>query len=205
MTARVRAALFDMDGVIRHWDFVAARAGEREAGLPEGAIARVAFTVPEFAATQTGAATAGDWAEAVGRALVAEYGPYADRAAERFFADAGRVDREMVALVAAVREHVTVALLSNATDQLRAHLAHHELVDAFDVVFCSAEIGMAKPDVAIFAHAAKVLGVAPEECFFTDDRPENVEGARQAGMHAEVFAGRKPLVGALRALGVPVV
>jgi putative hydrolase of the HAD superfamily len=200
----IRAALFDMDGVIRHWDGVAARDGEAAAGLPEGAIARVAYSIPEFAATQTGEVTAREWAAAVGRALVAEHGPGADRAADIYFADAGRVDRAMVALVADVREHVTVALLSNATDQLREHLAHHELVDAFDVVFSSAELGVAKPDVAIFTHAATVLGVAPDECFFTDDRPENVDGARRAGMHAEVFAGREPLARALAGLGVPV-
>lgn len=199
-----RAVLFDMDGVIRHWDDVGARRGEEAAGLPPGAIARVAYDVPEFAATQVGAVTAREWADAVARALVAEHGPGAEVAAEHYFAYAGRLDEEMVALVAAVRERVTVALLSNATDQLREHLEHHALLDAFDVVFCSAELGMAKPDVAIFAHAATVLGVAPEECFFTDDRPENVAGARAAGMRAEVFTGRDALVAALRSSGVPV-
>lgn len=198
----IRAVLFDMDGVIRHWDDVGARRGEEAAGLPRGAIERVAYTIPEFALTQIGTVTARQWADAVARALVEEHGPGAEVAAEHYFAYAGRLDREMVGLVAAVRQRTTVALLSNATDQLREHLAHHELVDAFDVVFCSAEIGVAKPDPAIFEHAAKVLGVEPAECFFTDDRPENVEGARNAGMHAEVFTSRADLVASLTALGV---
>ncbi len=203
MTA-IRAVLFDLDGVIRHWDDVGARAGEQAAGLPEGAIERVAYDVPEFAMTQVGTATARQWADAIARALVAEYGPGARVAVEHYFAYAGRVDRAMVDLVAAVRQHVTVALLSNATDQLREHLAHHALLDAFDVVFSSAEIGVAKPDPAVFEHAAKVLGVAPAECFFTDDRPENVDGARRAGLHAEPFTGRADLVAHLAALGLDV-
>lgn len=198
-----RAVLFDMDGVVRHWDAVGARAGEAAAGLPEGAVESVAYAIPEFDRTQVGACTAREWADAVGRALVSRYGPGAEVAAEHYFAYAGRVDSEMVELVAAVREHATVALLSNATDQLREHLAHHELLDTFDVVFCSAELGVAKPDTAIFEHAAGVLGVATGECFFTDDRPENVDGARRAGMHAEVFAGRPALEQSLRALGLP--
>jgi putative hydrolase of the HAD superfamily len=202
--AAVKAVLFDMDGVIRHWDAVGARAGEEAAGLPAGAVESVAYTVPEFMATQVGTVTARQWADAVARALVDRYGPGADVAAEHYFAYAGRVDRAMVDLVARVREHATVALLSNATDQLREHLAHHELVDAFDVVFCSAEIGIAKPDLGIFTHAAEVLGVSTGECFFTDDRPENVDGARAAGMHAEVFTSRTALVASLRAVGVPV-
>ena len=200
----IKAVLFDMDGVIRHWDSVAAHRGEQAAGLPKGAVERVAYSIPEFYATQVGEVTARQWADAIGRELAAEYGAGAELAAEIYFADAGRVDAAMVSLVAAVRERATVALLSNATDQLREHLTHHDLMDAFDVVFSSAEIGMAKPDVAIYRHAATVLGVTPEECFFTDDRPENVEGARAAGMHAEVFAGRQPLVARLRELGVDV-
>lgn len=199
----LRAVLFDMDGVIRHWDDEGAVAGEAAAGLPAGAINRVAYDIPEFMATQVGTVTAMEWKDAIGRALVAEYGPGAEVAAEVYFSYAGRLDHEMVEFVAAVREHVTVALLSNATDQLREHLEHHALVDAFDVVFSSAEIGLAKPDTAVYLHAARVLAVEPEECFFTDDRPENVEGARAAGMHAEVFAGRTHLAGCLRALGLP--
>ncbi len=203
MTDRpVKAVLFDMDGVIRHWDAEGARRGEEAAGLPHGSVEKVAYTIPEFWQTQVGECTAREWAAAVGRALVAEHGPGADEAAEIYFSYAGRVDAEMVALVGRVRSQVTVALLSNATDQLREHLAHHDLVETFDVVFCSAELRMAKPDVAIFRHVAAELGVEPGECFFTDDRPENVEGARAAGMHAEVFTSREALVGHLAALGV---
>lgn len=200
----LKAVLFDMDGVIRHWDSEGAREGEEAAGLPAGSVEKVAYDVPEFWQTQVGECTAREWADAVGRALVAEHGPGADRAAEIYFQHAGRIDAEMVALVGEVRQHATVALLSNATDQLREHLAHHDLVETFDVVFCSAELRMAKPDVAIFRHAASVLGVEPGECFFTDDRPANVEGARAAGMHAEVFTSRAELVRHLAALGLDV-
>jgi len=200
----LKAVLFDMDGVIRHWDSEGARRGEEATGLPEGAIERVAYAIPEFWQTQVGEVTAREWAEAVGRALAEEHGPGAERAAEIYFSYAGRVDADMVALVGAVREHATVALLSNATDQLREHLAHHDLVETFDVVFCSAELRMAKPDVAIYRHAASVLAAEPGECFFTDDRHANVDGARAAGMHAEVFTTREALAGHLRALGVPV-
>lgn len=204
MTQRIEAVLFDMDGVIRHWDAEGARRGEEAAGLPYGSVEKVAYTIPEFWQTQVGECTAREWASAVGRALVEEHGPGADTAAEIYFSYAGRVDAAMVDLVGRVREQVTVALLSNATDQLREHLAHHDLVEAFDVVFCSAELRMAKPDVAIYRHAAAALGVEPGACFFTDDRPENVEGARAAGMHAEVFTSRDALAERLAALGVDV-
>jgi len=101
-----------------------------------------------------------------------------------------------------VREQLPVALLSNATDRLRDDLAHHGLGDTFDHVFCSAEIGLVKPDPACFRHVADVMQLAPPECLFVDDQLPNVEAARQAGMHAEQFTGLAELRAALSSYGI---
>lgn len=64
----------------------------------------------------------------------------------------------------------------------RAMLPVDEL---FDVVIDSSEVGMRKPNPAIFHHALEALGgVPPTEAVFLDDAPGNVEGARRAGLHA---------------------
>jgi len=64
----------------------------------------------------------------------------------------------------------------------RAMLPVDEL---FDVVVDSSEVGMRKPNPAIYHHALEALGdVAPDEAVFLDDSPGNVEGARRAGLHA---------------------
>ncbi len=57
----------------------------------------------------------------------------------------------------------------------------------FDQVTFSYELGFIKPEAPIYQHAIEGLGVEPAEALFLDDRPENVEGARAAGIHAEVF------------------
>ena len=75
---------------------------------------------------------------------------------------------------------------------------------AFDEVICSAEVGLAKPDPAIYFHAAATLGADPSDCSFTDDLPENVAGAREAGMDAQLFTGVSGLVKALAAGGFDV-
>ncbi len=199
----VRAALFDMDGVLRHWRGRGAAAGEQLAGLPPGAIGRIAFDIPEYAETQDGRATHLDWAGAIGRRLVAEFGPGADAAVEAWLDYRGDLDAEMVELVAAVRRSVPVVLVSNATDRLRADLAYHGLEEAFDAVVCSAEVGLVKPDREIYEYAAAAAGVPPAGCFFTDDLAVNVEGARAAGLQAVRFTGRAELVAAIRAAGVP--
>lgn len=55
----------------------------------------------------------------------------------------------------------------------------------FRCVVLSEEVGLYKPDAAIFLHAARLLGVAPEACMHVGDIFEmDVAGAKRAGMRA---------------------
>jgi putative hydrolase of the HAD superfamily len=58
----------------------------------------------------------------------------------------------------------------------------------FDHVTFSYELGMVKPEPGIYEHAIAGLHVKPEEALFLDDRPDNVEGARAVGLHAQVYS-----------------
>jgi epoxide hydrolase-like predicted phosphatase len=59
------------------------------------------------------------------------------------------------------------------------------LDELFDVVVDSSEVGMRKPNPAIFHHALELLGgLEPSRAVFLDDSPGNVVGARAAGLHA---------------------
>jgi putative hydrolase of the HAD superfamily len=79
-------------------------------------------------------------------------------------------------------------ILSNLPHTLGHKLrADTGFLDHFDQVTFSCELGVVKPEAAIYRHAIEGLGVEPAEALFLDDRPENVEGARAAGIHAEVF------------------
>jgi putative hydrolase of the HAD superfamily len=54
----------------------------------------------------------------------------------------------------------------------------------FDSVVISGEVGMRKPEEEIFRHAARALGLAPQECVFIDDVEANVAAAQACGMTA---------------------
>jgi len=54
----------------------------------------------------------------------------------------------------------------------------------FDTVVLSGEVGMRKPEAAIFQHAADTLGLDPRECVFIDDVEANVAAATVCGMTA---------------------
>lgn len=59
------------------------------------------------------------------------------------------------------------------------------LDELFEVVVDSSEVGMRKPNPAIFHHALELLGgVDPATAVFLDDAPGNVAGARAAGLQA---------------------
>lgn len=52
----------------------------------------------------------------------------------------------------------------------------------FDAVVISGEVGLRKPDPAIYALAAQRLGLPPEQIVFVDDLRPNVRAAAAAGM-----------------------
>ena len=74
---------------------------------------------------------------------------------------------------------------------------------AFDWAIVSYEVGSMKPDRAIYDAAIERAGVAAHEVFFTDDRLENVEGARAVGIDAVQFVNADQLVADLVAREVP--
>lgn len=54
-------------------------------------------------------------------------------------------------------------------------------------LFLSYQIGVRKPDPFIYRYALDELGAKGEQCFFVDDRPENIDAARGAGIQAHQF------------------
>ena len=72
----------------------------------------------------------------------------------------------------------------------------------FDGVLVSGQEGVVKPDPAIYALAAQRFGLEPAATLFVDDRRDNVEAARRAGWHAEVFTDAPALRRHLRAAGL---
>jgi putative hydrolase of the HAD superfamily len=72
----------------------------------------------------------------------------------------------------------------------------------FDQIIVSYDARALKPGPEIFAIAADKANCRPQEVFYTDDREDNVEGARKAGFDAEVFTHVPLLVQQLRRRGV---
>lgn len=63
----------------------------------------------------------------------------------------------------------------------------------FDAMVISGEVGLAKPDKAIFMLAAENMQRSPQECLFIDDLPVNIEAAREYGFQTITFTSPQEL------------
>lgn len=92
------------------------------------------------------------------------------------------------------RQGVRLVLLSNTS---RAHFEfirrNYPLLELFDDYVLSYQVGVLKPERAIFEAALARIHCPPECCFYTDDILEYVEAGRRHGLQAEQFIGGQPL------------
>ncbi|MGA3262526.1 MAG: HAD family phosphatase [Terracidiphilus sp.] len=81
------------------------------------------------------------------------------------------------------------AILSNIGDNVLAGVEREfDWIHRFDVLVWSYQLGIAKPDPAIYRHVLKELGTQPGETLFLDDKLVNVEAARALGIQALQFS-----------------
>ena len=83
---------------------------------------------------------------------------------------------------------IRVAVVSNSDGSVRESLSRAGFDGLFEFVVDSHEVGMAKPDPAIFVHALELLGVDPSGAWYVGDSIyHDVGGGIAAGLAASVL------------------
>lgn len=96
----------------------------------------------------------------------------------------------MEALVAELsRNGYDLYLLSNTSHRFRVFSKCIKSVAYMKGVWISCEHGLLKPEPAAYLDFFKMFSLKPEECFFIDDTPANVEAAGNLGMDGCVYYG----------------
>ncbi|TIV92511.1 MAG: HAD family phosphatase, partial [Mesorhizobium sp.] len=96
-----------------------------------------------------------------------------------------------------------VTLLTNfAVDTLAEARQRFDFLGRPRGVTVSGEIGLIKPDRAIYDHHIAAFGLEPSATLFIDDSQKNVDGAKAAGWQAVLFTDAKALKADLERLGV---
>jgi putative hydrolase of the HAD superfamily len=196
----IRAVLFDMGGVLEltpptGWE----QRWERELELAPGDIRR--RLEPEWRGGSLGTVSEDE----VSAAFVRELGLSAEQL-ERFLADLweeylGAANRELIDWFAAQRPLRRTGIVSNSFVGAREReQERYGFEDLTDTIVYSHEVGVGKPDPAIYLMACERLGVAPEEAVFLDDVQRSVDGARAVGISAVLYRDNAQAIGELEAL-----
>ncbi len=188
--ARVEAAVFDFGGVFIGGGVESVQAFGDRHGIASDAwrsIRRELFDERGlWSAVERGTATFAEFTARL-RALCAEQGCAVSEAdAANFMGNAGgaaeHLRPEIIAAVGRLHARMPTALLTNNIPEWRSWWRSLFDVDAlFDVVIDSCEVGMRKPEPAIYELTREKLGVPHPGVFFLDDLGVNLKSARALG------------------------
>ncbi len=109
---------------------------------------------------------------------------------------------DMFSLAARLRKNgYKTALLSN-TEAAAMQYFHQLQYNMFDVLVFSCAEGTRKPEKKIYELTIQRLGSRPGQSVFIDDKPEYINGAKEAGLNTILFENISQLKNTLAELGV---
>jgi epoxide hydrolase-like predicted phosphatase len=165
---------------------------EDELGLEPGTINSVMFDSQAWQKALVGRKTVEEFWYEIGPELGLNSREEIDAFRNRYWADEN-INTNVLKLIQKLHGHYRLAVLSNAPPGLSQWLADWRILDLFDLVFCSGDEGVVKPDAMPFEVTLEKLGVQPGEAVFIDDTTENVEAARKLGLHGILFTTAEEL------------
>jgi putative hydrolase of the HAD superfamily len=183
-----RGLIVDYGGVLTTDVFVSFQAFCEAEGLPPDAVRDRFREDPEarrlLAELETGALAVAEFEPLFAALLEVE----SERLIERLFGGMAPDEAMLDGVRAARRDGVRTALLSNSWGDATSY-DPALLEELFDAWVISSEVGLRKPDPAIYALAAERIGLEPAACVFVDDLPGNLKPARAIGMATVLHRG----------------
>jgi len=109
----------------------------------------------------------------------------------------------LVRFIRELRGSYQLAIISNASTALRFALENiYRIADAFDLIVCSAEEKLVKPNQEIYRRTLSRLGAAADSTLLIDDRPDNIASAIALGMKGLLVQKELDIPVELRKLGI---
>jgi putative hydrolase of the HAD superfamily len=100
----------------------------------------------------------------------------------------------------AARRGTNLALLSNAPHPQADAMDRSSWASLFSHRLYSCRLGIAKPELSIFKQALDIIGAAPDETLFIDDKTSNTQAAGRLGLRTLVFSSPAALARTLQGL-----
>jgi len=195
----IRAVFFDLGGVIVRTEYQAPRQQLADRlGMEYDDLDRIVFNSDSGIQASTGAITSQQHWEAVLKRLKRPVEELQSIRDEFFAGDI--VDRTILDFLRSLRGTYKTGLISNAWSDLREYITREKMIDAFDHIIISAEVGVAKPEPKIFKFALEQAEVRPNEAVFVDDFYVNIEGCEKVGMKGIHFKDAQSTIAQLKLL-----
>jgi len=107
----------------------------------------------------------------------------------------GEFPKAHVELLKKLKTQYRTFLLSNTNElhviafeaEMKKQGIKESMTDLFEKVWYSNEIQMRKPYPETYIAVMKEANIKPEETLFLDDRQENLDGAKKAGLHVQLI------------------
>ena len=111
----------------------------------------------------------------------------------RFNALSKKVNGGLVEIIKKLKPHYKIILISNYPPHLREKLKKQNLLELFDDVIISGEVGVQKPDPEIFMLACKRLTISPTELIFVDDSANSLKSSKTVGYAPLLYISNEQL------------
>ena len=189
----IKAIIFDFGRVISAQKPPSLfRSYEDELGLEPGTINSIMFDSEAWQDALVGRKTVEEFWHEIGPELGLNSVDEVDAFRHRYRADE-EINQGVLDLIHRLHGNYKLAVLSNSPPGLAQWLAEWNVLHPFDVVFCSGDEGIAKPDTKAFELTLERLGVKPDEAVFVDDTREHVEAAQELGLQGILFTTAEEL------------
>lgn len=199
--------VFDIGGVLEHIDDPGLTFEPKwrdRLGLSAAEFTAAMNSVDPGRLTRTGEMNEAQYRERCAAALGLSDGQVQEFMADTWDLYCGELNVELHAYAASLRPRFRTAILSNSADGARREeQARFDFEHDFDPIIYSHEVGLAKPDPAIFELTWTRIGVAPEEMIFIDNVPGHVDAASKLGIHAILHRSTPATIAAISSLLLP--
>jgi epoxide hydrolase-like predicted phosphatase len=189
----IKAIFFDFGGVILRTEYQAPRQHLAERfNMEYEDIDKAVFGSPSAHLASIGEITEeAHWKE-IGRRF--KLSDTDLKAFEESFFGGDVIDHDFIEYIQSLRPKHHVGLISNAWSGLREYITREKIINAFDSVTISAEVGAAKPEPRIFQVALEQAGVKAEEAVFVDDFQANITACESIGMKGILFKSPQDVI-----------
>ena len=185
--AKIKNLIFDMGNVLMRYDPEVPLREYVSSEQARNLIRKELFQGPEWVERDRGTISIEEMYESVAKRIPEQYHEELKKCVYGWDICMEPLEESAKLCEDARRWGYSTYVLSNAADEFYRYFPKFSLLEDFDGVMVSSDVHLIKPDVRIYECLLETYQLNPEECLFFDDREDNVEGARKAGMQARVF------------------